>query len=86
MDIRPINELTEEEKKKRRKFGRSMKRPLEAVRRYQKMSLTLYLKEPSYSLLSELVDRTGAGSKAEVVRRALEHYDAHTRKENPDEG
>ena len=53
----------------------------ETMRRCQKVSLTLYLKEPAYSLLSTLKDRTGASSKAEVVRRALEHYDRHTKKE-----
>ncbi len=53
----------------------------ELMKKNQKVSLTLFLKEPAYSLLSELRDRTGASSKAEVVRRALAHYDKCTRKE-----
>lgn len=37
-------------------------------------ALTLILHQPAYEILEKLMEKTGASSKAEVVRRALEHY------------
>lgn len=60
------------------------KKTIEQVRKIQKVSLTLYLKQPAYDKLTELVELSGAGSKAEVVRRSLECFEKQlrTKREN----